>query len=489
MKRRVERAVLVIAALALVVFALPVLADSQARIVRLSYLDGSVEIDRNAGDGFERAIVNMPISQGARLTTHEDGEAEVEFEDGSTLRLAPDTRVSFDELALRSDGGKVTVVNVQDGTTYFNVKHSDKDDFRVLFAGQDVKLAKTSHFRAEVRDRKVDVAVFKGELELQGVDGQKRIKKDETLTLNLDAPAEYQLAKGVDQGRFDWWDKERDQYQTQYSYRSNGTYASAAYGGPYYGWSDLNYYGSMFYLPGYGYVWRPYNVDYGWDPFGMGYWMYYPTWGYTWVSPYAWGWTPYRYGNWLFAAGYGWVWQPTPGGYGTWYPRPRYTNPPTTYRPPTPPTNYPTRPIPGRPVITVGNPSGTNIPRWTPRYQPPNRPTGILVRDGAPDTVKPGSSPEQGNRKVVTGTAPANGSHARPVPRSVPMDRNAGSTSRPAPSRGMEGTRGTEAPRSAPSMPRSTGPSFSAPRYAPMGGGSTGGGTRAPSVSTPRNPK
>jgi len=36
---------------------LPSFADSQARIVRLSYTEGDVQIDRNAGQGYEKACL------------------------------------------------------------------------------------------------------------------------------------------------------------------------------------------------------------------------------------------------------------------------------------------------------------------------------------------------------------------------------------------------------------------------------------------------
>ena len=64
----------------------PSFADSQARIVRLSQVDGDVQIDRNIGRGYEKAFINLPITQGAKLRTGSDARAEIEFEDGSTLR-------------------------------------------------------------------------------------------------------------------------------------------------------------------------------------------------------------------------------------------------------------------------------------------------------------------------------------------------------------------------------------------------------------------
>ena len=79
---------------------------SKVRIVRLSEVKGVVLLDRNIGRGFEPAVTNMPIVENSRLQTG-DGVAEVEFEDSSSLRLAPHSLVVFPQLGAscrRHDG-------------------------------------------------------------------------------------------------------------------------------------------------------------------------------------------------------------------------------------------------------------------------------------------------------------------------------------------------------------------------------------------------
>jgi len=56
-------------------------ADSQARVVRLSDVQGDVQIDRATGQGYEKAFLNIPITQDTKLKTASDGRAEVEFEE------------------------------------------------------------------------------------------------------------------------------------------------------------------------------------------------------------------------------------------------------------------------------------------------------------------------------------------------------------------------------------------------------------------------
>ncbi len=62
-------------------------ADDQIRAVRLSNVVGSVQILSGTETQFSQAYPNMPLMQGSTLKTGEDGRAEIQFEDGSTVRL------------------------------------------------------------------------------------------------------------------------------------------------------------------------------------------------------------------------------------------------------------------------------------------------------------------------------------------------------------------------------------------------------------------
>ena len=330
-------------------------ADSHARIVRLSDIEGSVQIDRNTGQGFEKAIMNMPITHGVRLQTGDSGRAEVEFENGSALRLAENTSVEFSDLSLRSDGQRVTDVRLNDGTVYMNFKQKGGDDFRLDAGNQAINLDHDVHLRFHLTGNDAEIAVFKGEVQVPHGSEMTKVKKGETLNLDLKDPSRVELAKGVTGFGADEWDSERVDYNTQYA----SNYNRNQY--PYqYGYSDLTYYGGFFNAPGYGNLWRPFGVSTMWDPFGDGAWAYYPGAGYMWVSSYPWGWMPYRYGRWVYVPAYGWGWQP--GGWNTWNSYPVYVNAPPTWHQPTPP---PATGGNGSTVI-VGNPVFTRPVRPVP---------------------------------------------------------------------------------------------------------------------------
>jgi len=307
MRNRTLLPVLTLLALIGGLLALPSLADSQARIVRLSQVDGDVEIERNTGKGFERAFLNLPITQGMKVETGLDGRAEVEFEDGSAIRITPNTVISFPELALRDNGGKASSVVLEQGTAYVNfLANKDKgDQLTLTFGKAKLALNEAAHLRVYLGDVDASVAVFKGEVQVSGPSGDVEIGKSKTASFDLAQNYKYEIARNLEPDPYDAWDKQQSEYHDRYATNNSGSYSPYAYGG-----SDLNYYGSFSNVPGYGTMWQPYFAGAGWDPFMNGVWSYYPGFGYAWVSGYPWGWTPYHYGSWIYVPAYGWGWQP-----------------------------------------------------------------------------------------------------------------------------------------------------------------------------------
>lgn len=305
-------------------------AGSHVRIVRLSEIEGSVQIDRNTGQGFEKAIMNMPIAQGMSIKTTA-GRAEVEFENGSVVRLADNSSVEFSQLTRNDDGEMVNEVRLNGGTIYVHYKHKAAGAFQVDFAKQSVNLDRDVHFRLSMYPDTAQLVVMKGELQPpSSAESAKLLKKKQTLNLNLDDQAQTAMAKGITELPSDRWDAQRSAYDTQYQDQY------AAMKSPYqYGYTDLNYYGTFFNAPGYGMLWQPFGVSSAWDPFGDGAWAFYPGMGYTWVSGYPWGWTPYRYGTWVYGPSYGWAWQP--GGWNNINTFPTVANAPLSWHHPVPP--------------------------------------------------------------------------------------------------------------------------------------------------------
>jgi Family of unknown function (DUF6600)/FecR protein len=327
--------------------ALPAAADSQARIVRLSDVQGGVQIDKNTGLGFENAFLNLPITQGTQLHTRERGRAEIEFEDGSTLRLTPNTTVEFSTLGLNDAGKRLSTVNLVEGLAYVNWLGKSGDEFTLKFSQENVVLTQASHFRVAASSSRVEVASFKNQLDVVGPAGTVKVDKKKMVAFDVNENDQSTVAKNMEESPYDEWDKQAVSYHDEYA-KNNST----PYG---YGYSDLSYYGGYTNFPGYGMLWQPYFAGVGWDPFMDGAWSWYPGMGYMWASAYPWGWMPYYYGNWLYAPGYGWGWQP--GGFGAWHGGLHYVGAAVGFHAPVTPTGTVSTVVVGKggPVLAKGS--------------------------------------------------------------------------------------------------------------------------------------
>src|ERR1700692_2720763 len=138
---------MVVTALACILLTQSAAADSQVRIVRLSDVHGTVQIDKNSGLGFENAFANLPVVQGTELRTRENGRAEIEFEDGSTLRVTPNTTLQFSQLGLSDAGKRISTLDLVEGKAYVNWLGKSGDALTLNFSQEKVELRQAAHFR------------------------------------------------------------------------------------------------------------------------------------------------------------------------------------------------------------------------------------------------------------------------------------------------------------------------------------------------------
>jgi hypothetical protein len=289
---------------------------SKVRIVRLSQVKGSVQIDRSDGRGYERAIANLPIVEQNQLRTGE-GIAEVEFEDNSSLRLAPNSEVEFPNLERSASGATMSSVRLVGGTAYISLvkPQSGKapaNEFTLIFGDRHLKLDPATHVRLTIDVTEAKLAVLDGAVHVDEANGAVDISKKKTATFEILDQSEPTIARSVETTPFDGWDHEASSYHSSAA-------SLSAFNSPYaYGLRDMSYYGSFMNSPGCGgSMWRPYFASAAWDPFANGTWAWYPgAGGYSWVSPYPWAWTPYHSGSWAYCDNVGWGWMP---GDGEWY--------------------------------------------------------------------------------------------------------------------------------------------------------------------------
>ena len=318
---------------------------SHIRIVRVS-LARQAQVEMAAGAAWRRALPNMPITQGEALRTGASGRAEVEFEDGSTVRLIPNSKVVFQQLALSPRGVRLNGVALLRGTAFFSLHPKDSQAFRAIFPqGVATVPRKKAEFQITVNGRQSRLQMLGGHSEVAAAGQPYRLKKGDLLTLDEQAPAE--LTKAKANSAWDKWNHHRDQVMEVDASRRGHDFNGDAW----YGMGMLSAYGNWD-----GNLWYPSGMPMGWNPYMDGMWFFDPTMGYMWDSFYPWGWAPFHYGQWMDTA-MGWAWSPMGGMMFEPYPMALYTGggsmalPP---RPPAPPVALHRAPVAGITLVRSG---------------------------------------------------------------------------------------------------------------------------------------
>lgn len=285
---------------------------SHVRVVRLSFMEGAVTLRRAGSTEWERAMLNSPIQEGFSLATGKKSFVEVEFENGSTVRLGELSGVDFSQLALTAQGGRINHLTLDQGYATFHVIPERHDEYTLSAAGVTVAPRGKAEFRSDLNQDRLRVEVFDGHVQASDSSQTENLGKNHALVRDISSSAPFQVTDKVQKDDWDKWTSARDQ-QSALAVNEEAMGINA----PIYGWDDLDVYGEWSYFPGYGNGWAPYEPT-GWSPYSAGMWDWYPSMGYTWTSAEPWGWLPFHYGFWNFSPGAGWFWMP--GSFAGWSP-------------------------------------------------------------------------------------------------------------------------------------------------------------------------
>ena len=299
----------------------------------------------------QAALLNMPVLAGTQLETGENGRAEIQFNDGTLVRLTPNSAVLL--LSLSAAGEEVRALS---GLTYYQTPGSVQF---ILQVGPDAaRVAGSTLIRADLDHSPFQLAVLRGSAHLNNAaaDVGFDVLAGETGTIDPASANSYDLHQDLAANTWDAWNADRDKELAERAAGvTDARISSGDANNP--GWNDLDYYGTWYNVPGVGQAWAPDGVDASFDPYGQGAWGVYPGVGPVWISAYPWGWLPYHCGGWGFYPQFGWLWQPGGGcGYGgiRWYPYGGIYHAPPGYHLPLRPVR-PVRPIrPIRPIRPGG---------------------------------------------------------------------------------------------------------------------------------------
>lgn len=320
------RVFLALALLSLVTVFIPSLrADDTgqpARAIRLSYVDGKVQLAQGDQPIADQAVINTPLLQGMTLSTGDDGKAEIQFEDGSVARIAPNSTLTLTTLAGAGTSAEADLT-LERGEAYFELQANGQVGvMRVHFGDSVVTASGFTVIRAQYDTPPGSVAVFSGNAHLERANSTfLDLHSGESLTFNSNGASSYDLAETVASDSWDQWNSDRDQTLSAESAAQTavpGDLAPNQSSNP--AWSDLDANGSWYNVPDQGYVWSPYDAsNAGFDPYGNGNWVWMPGFGYTWASGYSWGYLPFSCGAWNFYDNFGWGWAPGFGGCSPWW--------------------------------------------------------------------------------------------------------------------------------------------------------------------------
>jgi hypothetical protein len=309
-RRRAQR--IAIAGLFLVALCSLALAqDPIFRVARISLIEGEVSYQRandSTKDWFD-ATPNLPLDESDQVYSGADGRAEIQLTGRNIVRIDRNTNLRFTQF---NTGTIQMALSV--GSAYFRVDTLDRRQFPVVDANDlgindpvyfevdtptvAVTFAKEGIYRINVRDDgATEVIVRQGQAEIYNQEiGAVVLKKGRRFVIDGRGDA-YHLAQLEEK---DFWDRWNDRRDEELLSRANSgrssRYVPVSVAGVY----DLDAYGDWFETSDYGWVWCPRGVDASWAPYRQGYWRWYPTYGWTWISYEPWGWAPYHYGYWAY---------------------------------------------------------------------------------------------------------------------------------------------------------------------------------------------
>lgn len=285
-----------------------------ARVARISFLRGDVQIRRADGEEWERAAQNLPIVEGDEIATDAGARLEIQFNSVNYLRLAENSHLRI--VNLKDEG---IAVSLPQGSLSLRVLEFDKDRayFEIDAPKTTVSVQKEGMYRVDAGDERAT------EIRVSVVDkGEARIYSETSgFTLRGGRSARIFLAgnyagewETADASRyadeFDEWALERDAVIAK---RLRDAHYDEYYDRDIYGAEDLSEYGEWIHTRKYGYVWRPFNNSISqyadWSPYRYGHWRWVPPYGWTWINDEPWGWATYHHGRWVYDDDT-WVWSP-----------------------------------------------------------------------------------------------------------------------------------------------------------------------------------
>ena len=288
----------------------PALSNPQALgSLRLSLIEGEVQIRTEDTGEWVPASINMPLFDGDRIWVPEGGRTELQLRDGTFLRL--DENSALEILTVEKDSYQFYLT---EGRSYANFRGLKGSILQIDTPVSSIRAYDRGLFSVDVTpDGYTDISVYQGSVNAENREGLTRVDAGKMLSLREGTYAELSPLPPPD--NWERWNREKDRKLSarrpppQYLPEELYPYAN-----------DFEENGRWVQVREYGFVWTPtVVVSAGWAPYRIGRWVWFRG-DYVWVSYEPWGWVPYHYGRWAFVTSIGWCWVPPARGGVYWGP-------------------------------------------------------------------------------------------------------------------------------------------------------------------------
>jgi hypothetical protein len=218
---------------------------SHARVVSLSMVQGVVAVRKPDTGTWVRATLSAPIEEGFTIATERNSFAEVQFENGSTMRIGEFSRVEFKQLALAPHSGHVNRMSLVVGVATINVIPARHDVYVVMASGVNITPHGRAEFRTDLKGGHMRVEVFNGRVLAADSKESEVLAKNHALAYDYRSGAAFQETKAIQRDAWDKWVQERDRDADLAAYRRTEDPNNPS-GGLLYGWDDLVPFGGQF---------------------------------------------------------------------------------------------------------------------------------------------------------------------------------------------------------------------------------------------------
>jgi|GEM_PF-567564 len=266
--------------------------------LRLSLIEGDVQIKTADHGDWSAAVINFPLKDGDQLWVPGDARAEVQSQRGTIVRL--DAKTALDILTVDKDALQLYLSR---GLAYVNAKAEPGTTLQIDTPRAALRVYEQAKFSAEVFESgDAEIKVFLGAISTEDKKGETAVGAGKVLSLDSAGAELSPLTATI--GAWERWNGERD--KALEGQRESVRYLPEELAG--YS-QDFDSHGDWHEVSGYGRVWRPRVQENDWSPYRRGRWVWVDD-DYVWIAYEPWGWAPYHYGRWAFVGRHGWCWVP-----------------------------------------------------------------------------------------------------------------------------------------------------------------------------------